>query len=280
MHHLQNEISTGPYNDLYVYHIKGRVTDRDELKLGNSFIGNWVEDDFSFLFFSAVSSDPVSALIKNRFDLELIDNYHFTYEEWQGGGLTSVKIDNFLIVPPWEDEGTSPDAIKIIMDPGVVFGTGIHPTTRDCLKAISHTKKYYSFKKVLDIGTGTGILAIATACLGAREVLAIDLNPLAMKTAKKNVVLNKFENVIRASEGRAEDFIDESADLVVANIHYEVIKRILGHKGFIQKGYFIFSGLMRSQARDIKDMADGHDLIILKEWDHEMTWYTFLARKD
>jgi ribosomal protein L11 methyltransferase len=279
MHRLQNGISAGPYNDLYIYHIKGRVTANDELKLGNNFIGNWVEDDFSFLFFSAVSRDPVSALLENRFDLELMDDYLFTYEEWQGGEFTTVKIDNFLIVPPWEDDEASLDEIRIIMDPGVVFGTGIHPTTTNCLKAISRTKKYYSFKKVLDIGTGTGILAIASARLGAKEVLAIDLNPLSVKTAKKNVGLNKLEDVIKVTEGRAEGFLEESADLVVANIHYEVIRRLLGHKGFIQKGYFIFSGLMRSQARDIKDMATGNNLIILKEWDHEMTWFTFLARK-
>jgi ribosomal protein L11 methyltransferase len=280
MHRLKNGISAGPYNDLYIYHIKGLVTPGDEVIFGNNYIGNWVEDNYSFLFFSAASDGPVSSLLKNRFDLELMDDYRLSYEEWQGGGITTVKTGDFLITPPWENGENNRGEMRIIMDPGVVFGTGLHPTTRDCLKAISHAGKYYSFNKVLDMGTGTGILAIASARLGAMEVLAIDLNPLSVKTAKKNVKLNGLENVIKVAEGRAEDFLDESADLVIANIHYAVINKLLEHKEFLVKRYFIFSGLMRSQWREIKDMAAGHNLEILKEWDHEMTWYTFLARRD
>jgi ribosomal protein L11 methyltransferase len=277
---LQNGIFKGPYDDLYIYHIKGRVTGRDELVLGNSFIGNWVEDDFSFLFFSSVSSGPVSELLKSRYDLELIDDYHFTYEEWQGGGFTSLKIDNFLIIPPWEEAKRISGEIRIMMDPGVVFGTGLHPTTRDCLKAISYVRNYCSFKRVIDIGTGTGILAIASAFLDVKEVLAIDLNPLSVRTAKRNVKLNKLQDVVTVIEGQAEDFLGESADLVIANIHYSVIKRLLGRKGFLQKGHFILSGLMRSQIRKIRDMAAKQKMKILKEWDYEMTWHTILARKE
>ncbi|MFC1867734.1 50S ribosomal protein L11 methyltransferase [Thermodesulfobacteriota bacterium] len=269
----------GPYEDLYIYYLEGRVSDRDEQTLGNFFLGNWIEDNFSFLFFSAASKDIVTELLKMRPDLELIDDYQFTYEQWQGGGLASVKIENILIVPPWEEIEPDTGEIKIIMDPGVVFGTGLHPTTRDCLKAMISLKKQYPFEKVMDLGTGTGILAIAAASLGVKEVLAVDLNPLSVKTAKNNVSLNGFEKAISVVKGKAEDFVAETADLIVANLHYDVIRGLLEEKGFLEKKYFIISGLMRSQAGYIKDRMGKYNLILLNEWDHEMTWYTLLARR-
>ena len=90
--------------------------------------------------------------------------------------------------------------------------------------------------------------------------------------------MNGFEEVVRVLEGRAEDFIDETADLLVANIHYDVIKTLFEQGKFADSMLFIVSGLMRSQAGEIKDWIARNNLMILKEWDHEMTWYTFLIR--
>ena len=269
-----------PYENLYIYHVKGKVTENEEKSLGADFLGNWMEDDFSFLFFSNVSRDIISSLLKTRSDLELMDDYHFTWEEWQGEGFTTVKIEDFIISPPWEKRDSEPGEINIILDPVVVFGTGLHPTTRDCLKAINFIRKEYHFRKFLDIGTGTGILSIAAARLGAEEVLALDLNPLSVKTAKNNVNLNGLKETIKVVEGRAEDFIAENADLVVANIQYDVVKTLIEDKQFLRKKYFVFSGLMRSQVRDIKDRIRRDNLNIIKEWDYEMTWHTFVARRD
>jgi ribosomal protein L11 methyltransferase len=271
--------SRGPYEDIYICQLNGRVHERDEQVFDGHFIGNWVEDNYSFLFFSAVSDKNISSLLKIRPDLELVDDYMFTYEQWQGGIPRTTKVGDFIIVPTWEEKEPGPGEIRIIMDPGVVFGTGLHPTTGDCLKAISFLKEYISFGTVLDIGTGTGILAIAVALLGAESVLAVDVNPLSVKTAKTNVMLNGLERCIDVVEGHAEDVLYEGGDIVVANIHYEAIRRLMETKWFLESGYFIFSGLMRSQVRDVKDMAASHNLTILKEWDYEMTWYTFVAGK-
>jgi ribosomal protein L11 methyltransferase len=117
--------------------------------------------------------------------------------------------------------------------------TGLHPTTRDCLKAVVHLYRQSPFEKVLDLGTGTGILALAAVFLGAKEVLAVDLNPLCVKTAQKNVHLNGFNESIQIAEGDVKDFVDEPADLVVANIHYDVIVKLLGERGFKGKNWFI-----------------------------------------
>ena len=273
------KLNTGvcPYENLFIYHIDGIFSREYEKNLGRNYIGNWIEDKYSFLFFSEDPGNDLEEIITQQPDIKILDKYFFSYEDWQGGGFEKKVIEDFIIVPPWEDINTDSIHHKIILDPGVVFGNGLHPTTKDCIRAISHLKKHYSFNKVLDIGTGTGILAISSVYLGATEVTAIDLNPLAVKTAMNNVVLNKLSKKIKVFEGKAEDYSCKEADILIANIHFEVTKLMFANKGFLDKDYYIFSGLMRSQAGDLRDLIRNNGMNIMKEWDHEMTWYTILA---
>jgi ribosomal protein L11 methyltransferase len=265
-----------PYNDLFVYHLEGRFRDEDEKNLGKEYLGNWVEDNYSFLFFSADPGYGIQIILDQQSHLKLLDIYSFSYEEWQGGGFEENSVEEFIIVAPWQRSCTDIDQYKIILDPG----NGLHPTTKDCIRAISFLKKHYSFKKVIDIGTGTGILAISAVCLGATDVSAVDLNPLSVKTAINNVSLNCYEKNIKVYEGRAEDFSNNKADLLIANIHFEVIKSFFSCNGFLNKKYCIFSGLMRSQVADLRELISKYDMSIIKEWEYEMTWYTILARGD
>jgi ribosomal protein L11 methyltransferase len=274
----QRKGTSGPYRDLFIYHLKGRVGEEEELALGEHFLGNWLEDDTSFLFFSVPSLENVSRLVDNRSHLELIEHYNFTYEQWQGSALSPMVIEHFLIHSPWEEVDANDGKTEIILDPGVVFGTGLHPTTEDCLKAMAHLHRQSPLRSVLDLGTGTGILALAAALLGAEKVLAVDLNPLSVKTAQRNVRLNGLEGSIEVVKGRAEDFVAERADLVVANLHHSVIVNLLDKEGFLQKGWFIISGLLRSEVREIRYQLGEYDLDVVREWDHEGTWYTLLVR--
>jgi ribosomal protein L11 methyltransferase len=269
-----------PYNDLYVYLLNGMLSNNDEQILGDAFLGNWVEGGNSFLFFSRPSRDVVAGVSSKHPGIELVEDHYFTYEQWQGGGLDAIRIGKFLIVPPWVDREAGEGVIKIFLDPGVVFGNCLHPTTRDCLKALSIVAAKDQMDRVLDLGTGTGILAIAAALVGAKRVLAVDLNPLCVKTARENVKLNHPEGTIRVVEGSAEDIVGEPADLVFANIHYKVIKGLLGRKSFSKKRQLIISGLMRSQYRDVRVELERRNFRIVREWDHEMTWYTVLAKKE
>lgn len=269
-----------PYEDLYIYLVKGQVPETYEAVLGDTFIGNWVEDDIAFLFFSKPSKDKVETIIKNHEYLAYIDEHHFTYEQWQGGILEPVKIGPFLIAPPWVEVARRLGDIKILLNPGVVFGTGLHPTTKDCLRALAILQgEQIPMRNVLDLGTGTGILALAAAFLGAEEVIAVELNSLAVKTAKNNVLLNGLQGIIKVIEGQAQAFVDQPADLVIANIHYKVIEDLFENEGFRKKPRFIISGLMRTQVRDLKKQIDEYGLEIIREWDHEMTWYTLLLAK-
>ena len=267
-----------PYDDLYIYLIEGRVSEADEIDLGKAFLGNWVEDDTAFLFFSEPSKGLVDTLLRSREDLGYIDEYHLPYEQWQGGIFEPIRVEPLLIAPPWLEVESAPGEIKLVLDPGVVFGNGLHPTTIDSLRALIYLhESQISIKEVLDLGTGTGILALAAAYLGADNVTAVDLNPLAVKTAERNVLLNDFGEIINVVEGQAQDFVDRPADLVLANIHHAVIKRLLEMKDFREKNRFIISGLMRSQSRDLKTRLKTHGFEVIREWDHEMTWYTLLV---
>ena len=167
--------------------------------------------------------------------------------------------------------------IHIRLDPGVVFGNCLHPTTRDCLKALLLAGKHRRFERVVDFGTGTGILALASAFLGAGSVLAVDLNPLCVKTAKANVARNELGGVIQVVEGPVQEFVDEPADLVAANIHHAVIKELLEKRKFGEGERLILSGLMRSAAREVRRELARLGFAILHEWGHEMTWFTILA---
>ena len=274
-----DRISThSSYQDLYIYYIEGSLKREEESHLGLTFLGNWAEEDSSFLFFTQPSKDLVQRIIDKDKRLRLVDEFHFTYEEWLGGKVIPRKVSRFFIVPPWEDRQQDDGELKMLLNPGVVFGTSLHPTTRDSLLALLEISDKLLSYRVLDLGTGTGILAIGAALLGAERVLAVDNNPLAVKTATLNVKLNGLEESIKVREGLAENIVESPSDLLIANIHYYIILKLIKEGGFIKKKYFILSGLMRSQAMDIKLELSRYPVEIVHEWDNDMVWRTILGR--
>jgi len=269
----------GPPRNIYIYYIEGIVSDREEKFLGPDFMGNWVEDSSSFLFFSAPAQEAVRRVVLHNPRLRLADSYTFAYEEWQGANFEELRIGSFVIQPAWSKaSGDLEDGIPIVLDPGVVFGSGIHPTTGDCLRALEWIRGREAFRSVLDLGTGTGILSIAGVLLGADRAKALDLNPLCVKTSHANVRLNHCESRVEVVHGSALDAAEDPADVVVANIHHRVLSELIARAGFRQRRWLVLSGLLRSQARDIKDALARHGLKLVREWDHDMTWYTLVAR--
>ena len=276
-----NTGTSRPCPDLYIYYLKGDVRPENEV-LGSAFIGNWHEDGFSFLFFTQPAERQIKRLLDRQPDLSFIDNYHMSYADWHGGDLTPLDIGSFFIVPPWLVGKFQTDPVQkkknIILDPGVVFGTGMHPTTSDCLQALELICGMGGVNTVIDLGTGTGLTALAAAKLGCRTILAVDNNYLAVQTARRNIRLNRFQDRILAVQGRAENFIDISADLMIANIHYEVMRHLIASPGFETKQYFILSGLLRSQAEDVELYLDNCPVDILNSWSLDGIWHTFLGK--
>lgn len=191
-----------------------------------------------------------------------------------------VKIsERFTIVPTWEHyEPVNSDELIIELDPGMAFGTGTHPTTVMCIQALE--KVVQSGDKVVDVGTGSGVLSIAAALLGAAKIEALDLDEVAVKSAKLNVKLNKVHSVVNVSQNNLLDGVTEQQDVVVANILAEVIMRFTDDVASILKpgGTFISSGIIQQKKNDVKErlIASGFEIVetILME-----DWVAFIAKK-
>ena len=126
-----------------------------------------------------------------------------------------------MIKPSWEAWDEQPGDLVIELDPGMAFGTGTHETTAMCVAMI---EKHYHGGEVLDVGTGSGILAIAAARLGAREVLGVDIDPMAVRVAQENVEKNGLSDRVTICEGDLVKGLDNvQCEFAVANILAEVI---------------------------------------------------------
>lgn len=265
-----------PYDDLFIYYIQGRLN-RTEPAKGRGFIGNWEEEGFSFLFFSKPADDEVAEMLKENPGVRLLDRYQMGYEEWQGGRIEPLSIGDWFIAPPWNRTPTPTGMNRLTLDPGVVFGTGTHPTTRDCLEMIRRVCDREAVETVADVGTGTGLLALAAARTGCKRVLAFDFNRLAVETARRNILLNGLEERVLAFQGRAEDFMAIPADLRIANIHFDVMKHLLDSPDFCNSRWFILSGLLRSEARETAAMLARLPAEVLETRVRDGIWHTFLG---
>ena len=280
---LDRQIYSGPpYQNLYIYYLKGRLKQR-AMALGAHYIGNWEEGDSSFLFFSKAADHTVNQLLAANPQLELQDQYQMSYEDWHGEAIKPLQTEHLWIVPPWvsdNDAHHGPASLAAItLDPGVVFGSGLHPTTRDCLLALEYLYSLERPERVLDLGTGTGLLAIAALRLGGSQALAVDINHLAAQTALHNVHLNQMMDRLLLVQGRAEDFLQTDAELLIANIHFDIMQRLVETEGFLTKKWYILSGLLRSEAHKVAQMIAQRRLTIVREWKHDGIWHTYLIQR-
>jgi ribosomal protein L11 methyltransferase len=268
-----------PYANLFIYQLEGRLEPQSVMEAG-AYMGHWQEEDSVFLFFSAPTPSAVEAILRRQPQMRLVDSTRMPYDQWQGVSAGPEQIGSFLIAAPWH--AAAPSAAQsgrtdILLDPGLVFGAGTHPTTRDCLVALDLVADDGRSRAVMDLGTGTGILALAAARRLQARVLAIDLNLLAARTAARNVRLNRLEDRILVVQARAEDAIDGPADLVVANLHGEAMLRLMEAPGFRRKGRFILSGLMRSDAKEVRRRLSVLGIAIWEEWIRDGVWHTYYA---
>jgi ribosomal protein L11 methyltransferase len=264
-----------PYETLYIYEICGEIQgSRNFFK--EDFIGCWNEQESSFLFFSLPHDEQVEAFADQR-GLSLLTRNILDYKAWQAGEeLRPFKIGNLVFSPPWENEVIGKEETLVHIDPCVVFGTGYHPTTRSCLRALWEIYQKERPEKMLDLGTGSGILALAAAKWGAKRVLAIDCNELAVETALRNVSSNGELERIEVRQGKAEDFIDEKADLICANIHLQIIEALLKKRAFFQKRWFILSGIFERDAEEIERQLNQRSTQIVQRL-QEKNWLTLVG---
>ena len=196
------------------------------------------------------------ALISKIADLSPLKEQIIQNNDWMNywkNHFPMLKIGRIIICPSWIQHAAEKDEVVIELDPGMAFGTGHHPTTKMCILEIEKLFNAGTRQRVLDIGTGSGILAMVAATLGAKSVLGIDTDPLAVTAALLNVKTNKLKDKIEIIQGTTESNNLSQYDLVVANLYSKVIIEI-GHSimsKIDRNGVVILSGIMKDKLEEV-----------------------------
>jgi ribosomal protein L11 methyltransferase len=228
----------------------------------------------------------VRKLIGLPFKVELAERL-LKPEDWfeslkQHFGIQEIG-ERFIVKPSWI-QGRLPESTRIILelDPGAAFGTGLHPTTRLCLVRLE--KHLKSGMSVFDLGTGTGILSIAAAKLGADKVEAVDIDAVSVTAAKNNVRANGVSNNVRVSRGTLslarQKTLKNSCDLLVANISVKVISGLASRIAAVLKpgGRAICSGI-NTQGLDEVLINLAMAGLKIEAADRDGEWYAVVALK-
>jgi ribosomal protein L11 methyltransferase len=203
-----------------------------------------------------------------------------TEDDWANAWKKHYHVlrvgQRIVIKPPWQGYKRQSNEIVIELDPGMAFGTGLHPTTRMCLQALEEHLEPGA--KVLDLGTGSGILAIAAAKLGASYVLALDNDPLAVRASRVNVQSNGAQNTVTIELGSLDKATDKF-DLLLVNILARVIIE-LADQGLVNRvqpnGLMIVAGIIEEQEAEVKAALGKHGLEIVKRR-QDKDWVTLVG---
>jgi len=194
-----------------------------------------------------------------------------------------MRIGRRIVVkPPWLEHSPGSEEVVIELDPGMAFGTGIHPTTQMCLAELE--ERLGAGVRVLDLGTGSGILAIAAAKLGAAKVLALDTDPIAVEVARANVIANGVERIVEVQLGSlgALDLEPWAFDLMAVNILAEVIVALV-KEGLLthleRDGLIIAGGIIETREKEVAAALQRAGLAITGRR-RERDWVTLVGRRD
>lgn len=232
-------------------------------------LNNYIEDKLNELKKMGFDIGQGKIIIKSINQEDWANNWKKYYKP--------VKIGkNIVIKPLWEEYENEDGDIVVELDPGMAFGTGTHETTRMCVQALErYVKPEFT---VFDIGTGSGILAITASKLNAKEVVAVDLDPVAVDSAKENISFNKIDNV-NVLYGNLMDVVHGKADIVIANIIAEVIIILAEdvRKFIVPGGLFISSGIIRERKDDVvnKLNACGFEIV---ETNYDGEWVCLVSK--
>ncbi len=163
---------------------------------------------------------------------------------------------DLTIVPSWTDYEAGPSEKVIKLDPGMAFGTGTHPTTKMSLFALEQVLR--SGEIVLDVGTGSGVLSIASSFLGAKEIFAYDLDDVAVRVAQENIALNAGTENIHVAAGDLLKGVDIEADVIVANILADILVNLTddAYRLLKDEGYLIMSGIISEKWNLVRESAE------------------------
>lgn len=192
-----------------------------------------------------------------------------------------VRVTRFLtVVPSWIDyEKEQDDELLIELDPGLAFGTGTHPTTQLSLTALE--QRIRGNESVLDVGTGSGVLSIASKLLGASKVTAFDIDEMATRVAKENIALNPTIGEIEVFENNLLVGVDQKSDLIVANILAEILLQMPedAYRNLNDDGRLILSGIIESKADEVMEAYEKAGFTLVERMTMR-EWNCFIMKKD
>ncbi|MCA1961872.1 MAG: 50S ribosomal protein L11 methyltransferase [Desulfomonile sp.] len=259
---------------LYVYEVPGDRRDVPPAAPA-TFIGLWNEDECTYFFFSGPEEEYVRSVVCSNSSIpHSVHEVH--YRDWQDGlpreGLTVAGVQ---FVP---SDMSNPPRDAVLLDPSVAFGDASHPTTLSCLRAMGRVFRMQTVNSFLDLGTGTGILALAAVRMGARRVLAVDRNVLAVNTARKNVEANSLCGIIMVREGDVRHFFETRYDLVAANLPFHVLREICVLDGANSHRTWVVSGISKNQGRTLVELFSEQGYRLIYEW-ADPPWVTFVVSR-
>lgn len=204
------------------------------------------------------------------------------YEDWATAWKKHFSIlhigRRLVICPPWLEYHPCPGEVMVELEPGMAFGTGLHPTTRMCLLALEEFVR--PGIRVLDVGTGSGILAIAAARLGASSVLALDIDPIPVGVARANVAANGVADRVQVKHGSLDVVGIGTWQVILANITARpiiaLLKEGLAHR-LNSEGKLVAAGIIRDQMEEVQQAFTSQGLSI-SDCRQEGDWVTLIGQ--
>lgn len=177
-------------------------------------------------------------------------------ENWKKYYEPTRISHDLTIVPSWTDYEAKTGEKIIRLDPGMAFGTGTHPTTKMSLFALEQVLR--GGETVLDVGTGSGVLSIASSLLGAKSIYAYDLDEVAVRVAQENIDLNAGTENIHVATGNLLQGVDIQADVIVANILADILINMTedAYRLVKDEGYLIMSGIISEKWEMVRESAE------------------------
>jgi ribosomal protein L11 methyltransferase len=207
-------------------------------------------------------------------------------DDWENAWKKDYHVvrvgERIVIKPSWREHHAQPGDVVIELDPGMAFGTGLHPTTRMCLQAIEHHMSQDA--NVLDLGTGSGILAIAAAKLGGASVLALDMDGVAVEAAQENVQRNGLKSMVHVAQGSLADLQTskhQAFDFVLINILASIIVQLCDAglaDAIAPQGIAVFAGLIDTQETQVREALARAALVPVNRL-QEKDWVCLICRR-
>ena len=214
--------------------------------------------------------------IKARLDAEGIEyetsivgvNEEDWANNWKQYYHTQRIGKRIVVTPSWEEYTPSGDDVQMRLDPGMAFGTGTHDTTRLCLELLEEVVTPET--RILDVGTGSGILSVGGILLGAPSALGVDIDPVAVKVANENAEINEVSDKTEFVCGDLTDKVHGKFEIVTANIVADVIIRLLSTvKNYLLKGgVLIVSGIIDTRADEVENACHEAGFVTEKRLEH------------